>query len=81
MSKEEPDRIYFGNRANAHLALEQYDQCIQDCDQAIALDPDYVKAYYRKARALFDQGKAVEASEACYYALTLDAESNELRTL
>jgi hypothetical protein len=27
---------------------------VEDCNKAIALNPEFVKAYYRKARALYE---------------------------
>lgn len=37
------------NRAAAKFQLSKYQECIADCDQAIKLDPKWVKAYFRKA--------------------------------
>uniref|UniRef100_A0A915LUB7 SGTA homodimerisation domain-containing protein n=1 Tax=Meloidogyne javanica TaxID=6303 RepID=A0A915LUB7_MELJA len=41
------DPVYFCNRAAAYCRLEQYDLAIQDCRTALALDPNYAKAYGR----------------------------------
>ena len=38
-----------------HFQLEDFDSTIQDCDRAIELDPNLVKAHYRKGRALYEQ--------------------------
>lgn len=43
--------VYFANRAFAHMKLENYGLAIADSDEAIKLDPNYAKAYYRKADA------------------------------
>ena len=43
--------VYFSNRAYAHMKLENYGLAIADSDEAIKLDPNYAKAYYRKADA------------------------------
>ena len=39
----------WANRAMAHLRLKQYEQAEDDCTEAIRLEPDYVKAYSRRA--------------------------------
>lgn len=41
----------FGNRSFAACKLEQYGQALTDSNQAIELDPLYIKAYYRRAAA------------------------------
>ena len=33
------------------MKMENYGLCISDSDEAIKLDPNYAKAYYRKADA------------------------------
>ena len=35
MTLEQPNHVYFANRANAQLELGNYDECIADCNQAI----------------------------------------------
>ena len=50
----------YSNRGTALFKLKQYPEAIRDCDRAIALDSEYLKAYIRRAE--------------CYYALG-DAES------
>ena len=37
------------------------DECIDDCDKAIEIDPMFLKAYSRKARGLIGQKKLTEA--------------------
>ena len=49
---EQPNHIYFANRANAYLEMSKFEECIKDCDQAIKIDPTFAKAYYRKAKAM-----------------------------
>ena len=44
--------IYFANRGNVKLEMNNLVGCIEDCDEAIKIDPKYVKSYIRKARAL-----------------------------
>lgn len=44
--------IFFSNRAQVHIKLESYGLAIADCDAALAIDPNFVKAYYRKGLSL-----------------------------
>jgi tetratricopeptide (TPR) repeat protein len=41
----------------AYIKMEQYGQAILDADCAIKIDPQYVKAYYRRGSANFALGK------------------------
>ena len=51
MSKENPNHVYYANRANVYIELLKYKNCIEDCDTAIKIDPKFVKSYLRKAKA------------------------------
>ena len=51
LSKDKPSHVYFANRANASLEMKKFNDCITDCDAAIAIDPNYIKSYIRKAKA------------------------------
>ena len=51
-----PTSIYLSNRAQAYIKLEQYGSAIEDANEAIKLDPRYIKAYYRKASANYALG-------------------------
>lgn len=44
--------IFYSNRAQVHIKLEEYGLAIADCDAALAVDPNFVKAYYRKGVSL-----------------------------
>lgn len=43
---------YYANRAFAYIKLELYGAALADSDDAINLDPNYIKAYYRRACSL-----------------------------
>ncbi|KAI6180738.1 Tetratricopeptide TPR-1 domain containing protein [Aphelenchoides besseyi] len=66
------DPIYFCNRAAAYCRLEQHDLAIQDCRTALALDPNYAKAYGRMGVALSCQNRYDQAVEAYKRAVELD---------
>jgi DnaJ family protein C protein 7 len=51
----------YSNRAAAHLVLKDFPLAERDASHAIAMDPTYVKAYLRKARAFVQMGKFEEA--------------------
>ncbi|KAI5959049.1 PPT1 [Candida pseudojiufengensis] len=40
--------IFYSNRAQVQIKLENYGLAIQDCDLAIEQNPNFLKAYYRK---------------------------------
>ena len=52
VSVETPkNAIYYANRANVHLKLENFGLAISDSENAIKVDPKYVKSYFRRAIA------------------------------
>lgn len=44
----DPSAAAFANRAAIHLRLKTWDKAESDGTAALALDPDFVKAYYRR---------------------------------
>lgn len=42
----------YGNRAASHVMILGYEQAISDCDSAVALNPKFANAIFRKAMAL-----------------------------
>ena len=43
--------MIYSNRAAAHMSLGMYADAVGDCNQAVLRDPDFAKAYLRRARA------------------------------
>jgi DnaJ homolog subfamily C member 7 len=50
------------NRAAAHLTLQCYHDCIEDCQKVLEIDSTHVKAYVRIGRAYVQQGEFTKAS-------------------
>jgi len=54
----------YNNRANAYTKLVALPEALKDADQAIKVDPKFIKAYIRKSHVLLtmrDYSKAIEA--------------------
>ncbi|KAJ1793814.1 Palmitoyl-protein thioesterase 1 [Coemansia sp. RSA 2399] len=52
---------FYTNRAQCHLFTEGYGAAKADADSALAIDPAFIKAYYRRASANLAMGKLKEA--------------------
>ena len=73
------DAKIFSNRAACHMKLNDFDSAIKDCNSSIDLDPNFAKAYLRKANSLKSKGMIREATDAYNKVLELDANSTEAR--
>ena len=51
--------------------------CIEDCDEAIKIDPKYIKSYMRKARALHILTQFQEALDTVKIGRELDQENQD----
>lgn len=63
IKQDDSNAVYFSNRAQAAIKMEQYGLAISDADRALAIDANYIKAYYRRATAhvgVLDYKKALE---------------------
>ena len=57
-----PERAQaFANRAACRLMAHRYEECVQDCDQALRRDPALANAATRRARALLELGRTEDA--------------------
>ena len=61
------DPIFFSNRAACYANLGYNDRVIEDCNEALRLDPVYVKALNRRAHALEKKGDLENSLYGKYY--------------
>ena len=76
---DNPSHVYYANRANAYLELFKNEECINDCNMAIQIDPSYSKSYYRKAKALVNQQKLTDAMETMKQGIEVDPENESMK--
>ncbi|KDQ12562.1 hypothetical protein BOTBODRAFT_112628 [Botryobasidium botryosum FD-172 SS1] len=74
-----PDPVYYSNRAACYVNSipPQFDMVVKDCDEALKLDPSYVKALNRRGTALESLGRFEEAVRDFTAATILDKFQNE----
>lgn len=53
--------MYYSNRAACNLFLKNYQQVVADCNEALAIKPQYAKALTRRAQAYENLGRRREA--------------------
>lgn len=58
------------NRAAALIMMERLVEAISDCNEASSIDPQFVKVYTRKGRALLKLGQLTDASDAFCFVLS-----------
>ncbi|CAM9248728.1 unnamed protein product [Pylaiella littoralis] len=63
----------YGNRAASHVMILGYEQAISDCDSAVALNPKFANALFRKAMALKKLGRFKESLAALQAGLLVDS--------
>ncbi|KAF7290750.1 ADP/ATP carrier receptor [Mycena indigotica] len=74
-----PEPVYYSNRAACYINMTPplYDKVVEDCDEALKLDPNYVKALNRRAMALEGLQRHVEALRDFTAATILDKFTNQ----
>jgi len=71
----------FANRAECKIRLGKFEDAMEDCEQALSLQPKYVKAYYRKAKCLDELDRTKEAVEILKHSLKYERNNNTERLL
>ncbi|KAI7907183.1 uncharacterized protein BX663DRAFT_495090 [Cokeromyces recurvatus] len=75
--KYKADPIFYSNRAACYANLGYNDRVIEDCNEALRLDPVYVKALNRRAHALEKKGDLENSLYDFTCVCILDAFKNE----
>jgi tetratricopeptide (TPR) repeat protein len=65
--------VFHSNRAACHLAVGRHEQCIDDCSVAVDLDPRYVRALMRRAKAYEKIERLEDAVEDLDAAVAVDS--------
>ena len=73
------DPSFYSNRALCYFNLEKYQECVTDCDQALGLNPTFVKALRKKASALAHLLRFAEATQTIKVALTCEKSNQALK--
>lgn len=70
--------ILYANRSMCQLNMSKTTEAINDASEAIQLDPNYVKSYYRLAMAHVQSNSYAQAKEALERGLALKPDDKEL---
>eukprot|EP01080_Neovahlkampfia_damariscottae_P004651 gene4651-8224_t len=78
--KEDPkNEIFHNNRALTHIKLEKYEQAIIDCNSAIKLKKNFVKAHFNKGIALERLNQIDKAKISFEVALSIDPKNQMIK--
>lgn len=71
------DPKIYSNRAACFTKLMSFDLALKDCDKCIELEPNFIKAYLRKAKAHQAMSQTPKAMAAYEKALEIDSNCSE----
>ncbi|XP_028407001.1 peptidyl-prolyl cis-trans isomerase FKBP8-like [Dendronephthya gigantea] len=69
----------WNNISASHLKVKEYADAKKACDSVLEVDPDNVKALFRKGKVLYAQGEYEESVELLRKANTLDPDNRLIR--
>jgi len=72
-SADARNAVLYNNRAQCYIKLEQYRRALDDCEEAIRLDPNNIKAFIRKGDCLAKIGEHEPSRQAYLQATRLDS--------
>lgn len=78
---EPTNHVYFSNRAACYFNQRYYVGALYDALRCVALAPNWVKGYFRKAATLHAMKCSDEAKATVLQGLKLDPKNNDLLTL
>lgn len=82
MTKRAPDDPRgYSNRAAALIKLMAFPGAVSDCDIAIQKDPNFIRAYLRKAQAYFAMKEYSKCSDVCTEAMERDVSGANRREI
>ena len=82
MTKRAPtDPRGYANRAAALIKLMTFPGAVADCDEAIKHDPNFIKAYLRKAQAYFAMKEYSKCLDVCTEASEHDVSGTSRREI
>ena len=84
IKRDPKDPRSYNNRANAYTKLAALPEALKDADEAIGVDPAFIKAYVRKGSVLFamrDYTKALEVMQEASDADTEHKHGKEIQDL
>lgn len=79
LSRSEERAVFYANRAAAKVQLERKESAIDDCKKAVELNPNYVRAYMRRAKLYEETDKLDESLEDYKKVVELDSGNWEAR--
>jgi tetratricopeptide (TPR) repeat protein len=65
----QPHETIFSNRAASFIAIKEFRRAMEDCQQAVRLNPDFARTYKRLFKAHMALGNVQEANEALQIAI------------
>jgi len=81
IKRDPSDPRGYNNRANAYTKLVALPEALKDAEEAIKVDPKFVKAYIRKSHVLFAMRDYAKAIEAIHQASDIDEEKKHTREI
>lgn len=77
INRNPSDAKIYSNRAACYTKLMSFNLALADCETSITMDPTFVKAYLRKAKALLGMGQSSKATSVYEKAIELDPNCGE----
>ena len=75
-----PDAVFYSNRAACYFSLKKYKEVISDCQLALEIDPEFVKAYFRSALSYIKLGDLETAQTQLDKGLSINSQDKSLQS-